>query len=390
MLTYRPFFMKYSHLVPDEALSCIEHAVVRRAIGRIFKENVEAQSAKLGQIKLALESMGQDMEDYMPILIRMREVPVQPDTFRQSVVREFLAQVKLKSMAKDIIETTMANELPDMRGVRKSVEEVERVLQHRIESGSYTASRAEYTDVEAVPLPTGLSQEIDPLIGVAAGEVGIFLGSPGEGKTTMFANMTKYEAMRGGNPFIARPKMIRRLDQSIMGVTKEMLFRDPSLAERARDRVEEWGAHIEMMDGTTGIGIQDIEARIVKLQEDGIAPTLLMIDYADKLVPPKTRDVMLEIMMIFDELPRLGSRQKVPIWTASQVQREFYGRRKTLNCAAWSVAKVERTASVVGLWRNTEADVGGKIYLQTLKSREGPLCSDVGVNADWVRQLVWE
>jgi len=65
-----------------------------------------------------------------------------------------------------------------------------------------------------------------------------------------------------------------------------------------------------------------LRAHIEKCMVLGFAPELIIIDYADKMVPIHKTDTLYRDMgIVYEELRELSAEYKAPIWTASQANR---------------------------------------------------------------------
>jgi hypothetical protein len=169
-----------------------------------------------------------------------------------------------------------------------------------------------------------------------------------------------------------------------------MLLEQKGLADKARAMVREWGGSIEIHDVThQKTTVEFIGARLDQLEQAGRAPTMLMVDYPDRLFEPGTPEPRMKVDAIYAGLARLGSRFGLPVWVVSQINRENYTAFPRLGMSAWSSSKEEMASSILVLQRNAALDEMKKVEVTVLKSRNEDFRPRVTINADWSRQLLW-
>lgn len=155
----------------------------------------------------------------------------------------------------------------------------------------------------------------------------------------------------------------------------------------------------------------DIESKLAELDRKGMTPDLIVIDYADLLLPrEKSREERMNQREVYRELKRLALMRKCAIWTASQAQRpKDDGQKESLlkaNSIAETYEKV-RIADFIGtlnqtpkeqrmgvlrfhadIYRNNACDKTFRLLVDFERmifhhSRYGHL--DIGDMPDWMR-----
>lgn len=393
MLMQRGFFVRAASLIDEAYLDCIEYRVILRAINRVFT-NLEGPKVSFKDLKLALKDMGVDLSNYSSILRRMKRV--KKDAFRASLVSEFLQKTALKSIAKEIIETIESNEMPDVDEISGALEKVRysRSNSHQV---MVNYEFEEYTAFDEFVVKLGIDDELDEIISVGHGELGVIMAAPETGKTTMMVNLARFAMKRGLHVVYVtadepKERIIRRMDQSITKSTGRELRRHPARSELAKDVIKDWKARLSILDLTyKKTSVAGVGSLLDDLVSGHLTPDFLIVDYPDRLVSPgfnENRVLMMEI--IYTDLAMLGRKLECPVWVGSQVTSESYGYgRITLASAKWSRSKSENATSVVALMRNDEMDGRGLFTLRILKSRNAKERPDVVMGANWSTQRIW-
>ena len=156
-----------------------------------------------------------------------------------------------------------------------------------------------------------------------------------------------------------------------------------------RKCLDKKGGWLEIVDCTfQKTTVAQFETVIYRMEDKGRLPSLILVDFADKLKAPGLEG-RAAIDEIYDDLKRVSARHKAPLWTASQVRRENYGwGKKGLDSPALSIAKSENATVFIAVERNSEADAAGKWYAKMLKSRDSSQRPMILMGADWDRQVI--
>lgn len=186
-------------------------------------------------------------------------------------------------------------------------------------------------------LPTGVV-ELDVALGggLIRGGEGVVIADSGGGKSVFLVSQVAEASRRGMHVAMATLELshklqFARLVANLTGVPTNDLLSDPQERERARARLEETEGergpvHIAEFSphATT---VRDLQEWVdAKEQSEGRSVDLLVVDYADKLWDPRSRDgnEYLTMRYVYEGLRRdLAACQPRPrwIWTASQPGR---------------------------------------------------------------------
>jgi replicative DNA helicase len=231
-------------------------------------------------------------------------------------------------------------------------------------------------------LTTGIP-ELDTVLegGFGKGELAVFLGTPGRGKTLALVNMG-YAALTQGLPVfhatceISARRTARRYDMRITCRTFSELKAQPRLVATALEKIKRNGGDLVIKDYSGEYPrVRDVKAAIVSyLTRLKRKPGLVIIDYADLLTATRGgRDHRFELKEIYDGLRRLAANLDVPIVTASQATRKSLQKiTLTIEDFAEAFAKAAIADIVIALCQTPEEEEDGLIRLHIAKSRERP------------------
>lgn len=189
---------------------------------------------------------------------------------------------------------------------------------------------ARFTKFQREAIPTGLD-EIDAKEilqgGLGKGELGIVVAATGVGKSHMLT-MFGAHAMKMGKNVL---HYTLELSETQVGIRYDSYLCDVDSNEVIDKKVEILEAYKGMKLGrliikeypTNTATIQTLRAHIERLALKGFIPDMLIIDYGDILRSSKQYDSLRhELKLVYEELRGFASEKKIPIWTASQSNKE--------------------------------------------------------------------
>jgi replicative DNA helicase len=178
--------------------------------------------------------------------------------------------------------------------------------------------------------PTGLDRlDAKDILqgGLGRGEIGIVVANTGVGKSHFLVAMGA-GAMRAGKNVVHYTLELTehavglRYDSNLCGIASNEV---PDYKEEVKRFYEsnELGRLIIKEYPTGGASVMTIRNHLEKLSLKGFRPAVVIIDYADIMRSSKSYDSLRhELKLIYEELRNLASELRIPIWTASQANRE--------------------------------------------------------------------
>jgi replicative DNA helicase len=180
-------------------------------------------------------------------------------------------------------------------------------------------------------VPTGIPQLDHKDImqgGLGKGELGCVMGSTGTGKSH-FLVMLGANALRVGCNVLhytfelSEAKVGIRYDSNLVDIDSTDVIENKEQVKQYYDGNKTLG-RLKIKHFPTGTAtIYTIKAHIEKLALKGFKPDLVLIDYADIMRSTRQYDSLRhELKLIYEELRGYAEELGIPIWTASQVNKE--------------------------------------------------------------------
>lgn len=189
---------------------------------------------------------------------------------------------------------------------------------------------ARFVKINRQVCPTGLSKLDSKDIlagGVGRGELACVVAPTGVGKSHFLVAMGA-NAMRVGKNVLhytfelSEHAVGLRYDSNLCDIaSNEIQDNKKEVLEKYEDM--ELGRLIIKEYPTGSASVMTIRNHIEKLMLKGFTPSAIMIDYADIMKSSKSYDSLRhELKLVYEELRNLAMEFNVPIWTASQANRE--------------------------------------------------------------------
>ena len=189
---------------------------------------------------------------------------------------------------------------------------------------------ARFTKITRITCPTGITQLDKKEVlngGLARGEIGVITAPTGVGKSHFLVSVGA-SALKVGKNVV---HYTFELTETSVGVRYDSHLCDISSSE-VQERKEEvlknyeegnYGRLIIKEYPTGSASVVTIRNHLEKLAMKDFIPSLIVIDYADIMRSTRSYDSLRhELKLIYEELRNLAMELKIPIWTASQANRE--------------------------------------------------------------------
>ncbi len=189
---------------------------------------------------------------------------------------------------------------------------------------------ARFTKITRVTCPTGITQLDRKEVlngGLARGEIGVITAPTGVGKSHFLVSV-------GANALKVGKNVLHytfELTETAVGVRYDSHLCDIPSSE-VQDRKEEvlekyeeggYGRLIIKEYPTGSASVLTIRNHLEKLAMKDFIPSLIVIDYADIMRSTRSYDSLRhELKLIYEELRNLAMELKIPVWTASQANRD--------------------------------------------------------------------
>ena len=178
--------------------------------------------------------------------------------------------------------------------------------------------------------PTGLGRLDSQDIlrgGLGRGELGVVAANTGVGKSHFLVEMG-CAAMRVGKNVVhytfelSEHETGKRYDSNLCNIpSNEVIERKKEVINKYKDM--DLGRLVIKEYPTGGASVVTIRNHIEKLMLKGFVPSIIIVDYADVMKSTRAYDSLRhELKLIYTELRNLASDLNVPIWTASQANKD--------------------------------------------------------------------
>ena len=163
--------------------------------------------------------------------------------------------------------------------------------------------------------------------GLGAGELGCVMGNTGAGKSH-FLTMLGANAMRKGHNVLhytfelSEASTGLRYDSNLCDIDSNLVIDNKDTVLQAYKDMSLGRLMIKYFPTSTA-SIYTLRSHIERLDVKGFRPDLILVDYADIMRSTRQYDSLRhELKLIYEELRGYAGERKIPIWTASQVNKE--------------------------------------------------------------------
>ena len=194
----------------------------------------------------------------------------------------------------------------------------------------FTDFESRFTRLQRNAIPTGL-EELDKKEilngGLGAGEIGVIVAPTGVGKSHMLTFLGA-SALRAGVDVL---HYTFELSESAVGLRYDSNLCDMDSNTIIDNKDKVLSMYKDMKLGrliikefpTNTASIYTLRSHIERLDVKGFRPGLIIIDYADIMRSTRQFDSLRhELKLIYEELRGFASEKGIPIWTASQSNKE--------------------------------------------------------------------
>ena len=307
---------------------------------------------------------------------------------------EFETFCRHKALEKAIIESTDLLENQDYGTVENKIKDASQVGLVKdlgIEYFENPKERLEWIKNQAGAVSTGW-KGIDQKLygGLNRGEITIFAGGSGAGKSLFLQNFAVNWALAGMNVAyvsleLSEQLISMRLDAMVSGYsTKEVMKNMDDVDLKVRMKAKGAG-RLRVKQMPNGINANDLRVFIREYEiQSGEKVDCLLVDYLDLMMPISAKvsgsDLFIKDKYVSEELRNLATERDILLVTASQLNRgaveeiEFDHHH-----IAGGISKIQTADNVVGIFTSNAMRERGRYQIQFMKTRSS---SGVGSKVD--------
>ena len=298
------------------------------------------------------------------------------------VKKHFLEFCKQQKVKRTIEESVELLEVGDYDSIKSMMDEALSAGMRKDLGHDYTEeAEARMNEPARDTVPTGYpildGEVLDG--GLAEGEIGVFMGATGAGKSWVLSTVGA-NAMRAGYNIV---HYSLELSERQTGFRYDSVFTDyaPNEVQDHKDEVLEKLKHVQGNAAiqywpTKGASTQTIRSHLERMETIKWKPDVILVDYADLLRPlgAQRSDSNYEKMgNIYEDLRKLSGEVGIPVWTVSQTQRQAVREKVVKGDRIADSWKKAMTADFICSLSRTDTDkVAETARFHVIKSRFGP------------------
>jgi len=295
--------------------------------------------------------------------------------FVQSETLNFCKNQTLKSA---ILESVERLQNKDYDGIKSIIDEAMKAGSSRDLGHDYISSletRLEESARETVKTPWDIINDVMDG-GLGAGELGVIVAPAGIGKSWTLQALGG-DALKKGKVVV---HYTLELNENYVGLRYDSIFSGVTTAnikyykEDVKEKIEKLpGKLLIKYFATKAASVQTLGAHLKQIELSGTKPDVVIVDYADILMPTGNfREKRHAIGNIYEDLRGLAGELEVPIWTASQANRsaleeDVIGADKV----AEDYSKVMTADFVMSMSRKVEDKIANTGRFHVIKNRFG-------------------
>jgi len=190
---------------------------------------------------------------------------------------------------------------------------------------------ARFQKIDRCVCPTGIPElDAKDILagGLGRGEIGVVTANTGVGKSHFLVQMGA-NAMRSGKNVLhytfelTEQAVGIRYDSNLCNIPSSDVHDHKKQVKEFYEKNEDLGRLMIKEYPTGTASVTTIRNHIEKLALRNFKPSLILIDYADIMRSTRQYDSLRhELKLIYEELRNLAMELRIPVWTASQANRD--------------------------------------------------------------------
>jgi archaellum biogenesis ATPase FlaH len=226
--------------------------------------------------------------------------------------------------------------------------------------------------------------------GMNRGELNIFAGGSGAGKSLFLANLGVNWALQGLNVIyltfeLSEALVSMRIDSMTTGISTRDIFKDLDGVEMKVKMIGKKSGAMQVKYMPSGKNANDIRSYIKEYEiKTGRKVDVLLVDYLDLMMPISKRisptDLFIKDKFVSEELRNLAMEKQCVFVTASQLNRGAVEEVEFDHShISGGLSKIQTADNVFGIFTSRAMRERGKYQIQLMKTRSS---SGVGMKID--------
>lgn len=290
------------------------------------------QSLLISIIKDALSEDGDVLlrDQIVSYLIRMRENPSPGDiAYVKEKSLDFCKRQAFKEALEQSVELISSDNFESVITLMKSAVSIG--MPNTVGHDFFEDIEARFQLTDRCVCPTGIPElDAKDILGggLGRGEIGVITANTGVGKSHFLVQMGA-NAMRAGKDVLhytfelTEQAVGIRYDSNLCDISSSDVIDNKKRVIDFYEKEEGLGRLIIKEYPTGAATVNTIRNHIEKLALRNFKPSLVLIDYADIMRSSRKYDSLRhELKLIYEELRNLSMELRIPLWTASQANRD--------------------------------------------------------------------
>ena len=226
--------------------------------------------------------------------------------------------------------------------------------------------------------------------GFNPGELNIFAGGSGSGKSLFMQNMALNWALMGKNVVyitleLSEELCCMRLDAMLTGMGTRDVMKNSSDVELRVKMASKKAGRLQVIQMKNGSTVNDIKAYLREYQiQHNIHVDALLVDYLDLMMPVTVKvnpsDQFIKDKFVSEELRNLATELGILFVTASQLNRSAVDEIEFDHShIAGGISKINTADNLIGIFSSRAMRERGRVQIQFMKTRSS---SGVGSKLD--------
>jgi archaellum biogenesis ATPase FlaH len=279
--------------------------------------------------------------------------------------------------------------------------EVERIIKEAVQLGLPKNMGTQYFEdprsrLEKIKDNNGTTstgwQSFDRVLygGFNRGELNIFAGGSGAGKSLFLQNLALNWALAGINVVYVSLELSEglcsmRMDSMLTGYGTKDIFKNMDDVELNVKMKGKKSGNLQIIQMPNGVTINDIRSYLKELEtKSGKKTQAILVDYLDLMMPAQRKvppsDLFIKDKFVSEELRNLATELEIVMATASQLNRGAVDEVEFDHShIAGGLSKIQTADNVVGIFSSKLMRERGRMQIQFMKTRSS---SGVGSKLD--------
>ena len=292
-----------------------------------------AQSLLISIIKDALSEDGDVIlrGQIVSYLIRMRENPNPGDiAYVKEKSLDFCKRQAFKEALEQSVELISSDNFESVISLMK--EAVSIGMPNTVGHDFFEDLEARFQKIDRCVCPTGIPElDAKDILagGLGRGEIGVVTANTGVGKSHFLVQMGANAMKNGKNVLhytfeLTEQAVGIRYDSNLCNIpSSDVVDNKQRVIDFYKENDADLGRLIIKEYPTGAASVTTIRNHIEKLALRNFKPSVVIIDYADIMRSTRQYDSLRhELKLIYEELRNLAMELRVPVWTASQANRD--------------------------------------------------------------------